>query len=146
MKGSKKTFLKTAADVKLIRTNRFLRILILILGIIVIYDSFIHATLLYYVLFLFAGMIAGRIYDYIYSVENVSNNIKIRSNRWNIILTLVLVVLRFFVGKPLLESVHVAWAYDAIYLFFIGLYHSKLRVLVSQIDNMVYNELCKLKP
>jgi hypothetical protein len=111
----------------------------------VIHDSFVHATPLYYVLFMFAGMFAGKVYDYTYSIESVSDKIKIRSNRWNIILTVILILLRFFFGKFLLESIHVVWVYDAIYLFFIGLYHTKLIIFVKQIDNIVYKELYKLK-
>ena len=51
MERSKKTLLRSSADAKLIRTNWILRVLIIALGIIVIYDYYIHLTPLYYILF-----------------------------------------------------------------------------------------------
>ncbi|THD66453.1 hypothetical protein E7Z59_11645 [Robertkochia marina] len=145
-KGQKKQFLKSIEDKKLKRVNRISRLLILVLGGIVIYNSYQHATPFYYILFFFAGTLVSTIYNYIYSVEVQSNAIRLRSSRWNIAVTLLLLILRFGVAVPILEQIHVTWTYDAIFLFFIGLNVRKRKIIIRQIDNEVYKELLKFKP
>ena len=145
MKNSKNKILRSTADKKLLRTNRILRLLILIMGVTVIYNSYQHATPLYYILFFIAGMMVSTVYNYIYTVKHEDRKIKIRANKWNIALTVALIALRFFIGVSILESVQVTWAYDALILFFLGLYFRKIRIIIRQIDNMVYEELFKNK-
>lgn len=145
MKGSKKAFLKSATDKKLHRTNRILKALILIMAGMVIYNSYRHATPLYYILFFFAGTMLSVVYNYIYHAEREGNQIKLTSNRWNIVMTVLLILLRFFGAIPILESLEVTWIYDAVYLFFIGLNFKKLKIMIKQLDEVVYKELLRLK-
>ena len=139
--SSRKQFLKQNADKKLLRLNRVLQILILCMTAIVLYDSVRHGTPLYYIGFYFAGLIFGRIFSLVLRVEKKedSGQITLLSSRWNILITLLLLLLRFVFGKSLLESIHVLWAADALYLFFIGIYRSKWKGIVKQIDEVIYD-------
>ena len=144
MLKSKKSYIKSKAGRKLVITRFTLRALILALGITVLYDSFVHKTPLYYILFFLLGRIVGNTYKLIFSIEKTEDEkIKVRSNSWNIVVTLILFGLKYLVGKPILHSMHVIWATDAIYLFFIGLYYTKWRVIVAAIDDIIYEKLIK---
>lgn len=114
------------------------------MGVIVIYDSFIHLTPLYYVLFFALGRMAGIIYRLVFKIEKPQDEaFEIRTNRWNILLTAVLLFLHFLGGRFLLESVNIVWVKDALYLFFIGLYLTKLKIIIRQIDEFIYGSLLR---
>lgn len=136
----KKQFLRKKADNRLKRFRLFIYITLLLMGIVVLYDSFQHDLPFYYILFLLAGAFAGRIYRYTHRVELAQESLEIslRSNRWSLVLLAVVIVIRFLLGKQLLESFNVIWAGDALYLVFIGVYHARWKGIVRQIDEIYY--------
>ena len=117
-----------------------LRLIILVMAAIVLYDSFIHHTPLYYYLFFVAGLYIGKLLIKLSHVEHnkETNTLQLRSGWLSIILTLALLFVRFFAGKNLLESFHVIWATDALYLFFIGIYWAKWKGILRQIDELIF--------
>lgn len=114
------------------------------MGVIVIYDSFVHLTPLHYVLFFVLGRMSGIIYRLVFKIEQPNEEtFEIRTNRWSILLTVILLFLHFLGGRFLLESVNIVWVRDALYLFFIGLYLTKLKIIIRQIDEFIYDSLLK---
>ena len=57
----KNVYLKQKADKKLLLRNYIFRALVALMVIIVLYDSFIHNTPLYYVCYYFFGLLVGKI-------------------------------------------------------------------------------------
>ena len=55
-----------------------------------------------------------------------------------VLLTFLLIVFRYAFGKYLLENFHVVYTSDALYLFFIGVYYSKWRMVLKKIDEVIY--------
>ena len=139
----KKTFIKSKLDKKLKWLDLMLRSLILVMAAIVLYDSFIHLTPLYYYLFFVAGLYFGKIFTKLSHVEHntETNTLHLRTGWMNLIVTLLLIGIRFFAGKNLLESFHVIWAADALYLFFIGIYWAKWKGILRQIENLIYSKI-----
>jgi hypothetical protein len=139
--SSKKRFLKHKADRKIKRLNRILISLILIMTAVVLYDSIIHETPLYYIGFMLIGLLFGRVFSLTQRIEPQAqlNTFTLRSSRLNIVLVLFLISLRFVFGKSLIASLNVVWATDALYLFFIGVYRARWKNLIRQIDGLVYN-------
>jgi len=137
----KREFIRKKADHRLKRFRHIIRIILLLMGLVVLYDSFQYDLPFYYILFLLAGAFAGRIYYYTHRVEfeEESLEISLRTNRWSLVLLVLVIVIRFLLGKQILESFNVVWAGDALYLFFIGVYHARLKGIVRQIDEIYYN-------
>ena len=50
-------------------------------------------------------------------------------------------ILRFFAGVLILDKFSVIWATDALYLIFIGVYYTRRRDMIKQIDERVYSYL-----
>ena len=50
----------------------------------------------------------------------------------------MLLVFRYAFGKILLVDFHVVYASGALYLFFIGIYYSKWRMVLKKIDEVIY--------
>ena len=140
---SKKQYLKNQANKQILRLNLFIKVLIGIMSLIVIYDSFVHQTPLYYIIFFFLGLLVGRIFFITQKLESRStaSEFGLISSRWNILFILILIILRFFVGKWLLEEIHVVWPADALYLFFIGIYRKRWKSIIDQMDDKVYQFL-----
>lgn len=67
-----------------------------------------------------------------------TNEFVLNTNKWDLVFTVVLILFRFVYGIAFLESINIVWASDAIYLFFIGIYRSKWKGVVKQIDEIVY--------
>ena len=107
---------------------------------VVLYDSVVHNTPLYYIGFYFLGLISGRIYRRLLVIEHEApkQEITLKVSRWDIVLIVLLFLVRFFFGSKMLAFVHIVWVSDALYLFFIGLYRSKWKGIVKQIDEIVY--------
>lgn len=141
----KKEVYKKSADKKIIRTNLFIRFITFGMGVVVMYDSFIHNIPLYYILFVLAGWLVGKLFFFTHKIVQKENTSKItlKSNRWSIALLLLMFVFRFFIGKQFLESFNTIWASDGILLLFIGIYHSKWNTLVKQMDELYYKLLSK---
>jgi hypothetical protein len=70
---------------------------------------------------------------------------KLITSPFGVILTLILIVVRLFVGKVILETVNVIWVTDALYLFFIGISYAKWKGMVRQIDEDVYVYMTKME-
>lgn len=138
--STKRKYIKQKANRRLRNLNHILLTTMYLMGIIVLYDSFIHHTPLYYMLFYFLGLVVGRIFSYVMAVERVekTNELVLKTSRWDLVLTFLLLFLRFTYGIAFLESMHVVWASDALYLFFIGVYRSKWKGMVKQIDEIIY--------
>jgi hypothetical protein len=143
----KRKFIKHFADTKIKRTNRIIQISLLIIGFIVLHDAFMYDIPLYYILFSVGGLLIGKLYYLSHKVIINEENLELslKSNRWSIVFLIVLITLRFIIGKKLLESFHVILATDALYLFFMGIYYSKWKVIMHQIDNIYYRFLKHLK-
>ena len=147
MKGTKKTYIKSKAETKLKRKRYLLNGLMFLLAMVVLYDSIEHGTPLYYIVFFWIGLFIGRVFVRLMRVEHESpsDEITLISNRWSLVLTVLLLLFRFFVARQFLEMAHVVYASDAVYLFFIGLYRSKIKGLIFQIDEIVYRWILKYK-
>jgi uncharacterized membrane protein AbrB (regulator of aidB expression) len=107
---------------------------------IVIHDSFVHALPFYYVLFFLGGIVIGRFVassDKLVVKENVKQ-LTLEFNPIGIVVTLLLLVIRFFAGKLILEEFRVIWAADALYLLFIGIYYARIKHMIRQFDEKVY--------
>lgn len=147
MKGTKKTYIKSKAETKLKRKRYLLNGLMFLLAMVVLYDSIEHGTPLYYIVFFWIGLFIGRVFVRLMRVEHESpsDEITLISNRWSLVLTVLLLLFRIFVARQFLEMAHVVYASDAVYLFFIGLYRSKIKGLIFQIDEIVYRWILKYK-
>lgn len=138
--GVKKDYITQKTNSKFKRFAFMLNALVFTLSVIVIYDSFIHLTPLYYIFFFFLGLFLGKIYLRILKIEHKSSNqeIVLKTSKWDVILTLFLLLFRFYLGALVLKSIHVVWVSDALYLMFIGIYRSKWKGIVSLIDEIIY--------
>ena len=137
----KRKYIKNNSTARVRHLDYFLRGIVIFMSIIVLIDAFLHSTPLYYILFYFVGLVLGRIYRRILKVEHTSANdpISLKPNKWDIIVSVILLVIRFAVGTRTFEFMHVVWASDALYLVFIGIYRSKWKGIVKQIDEIIYN-------
>lgn len=116
--------------------------LILFMFGVVIHDSFVHALPFYYVLFFIGGFFIGR---FVASSDKfiVKEDIRQFTTKFNpvgIVVTLALLVIRFFAGKLILEEFKVIWAADALYLLFIGIYYARIKHMIWQFDEKVYEK------
>lgn len=125
--------------------DRLFRFLMLFMLLIVLYDSFVHLTPLYYYLFFLAGLFFGKIFSVDMRVEQDEDNdtIHLLTGWIYIVLTISLLVFRYFAGQFVLESFQVVWATDAMYLFLIGIYRAKWKGILRQIDDLIYNRVSK---
>lgn len=126
--------------------KRILLILIAIISAIVLYDSIVHKTPLYYIGFYFIGKYVGRVYRHFYTIkyEKEERIFSISSNRWNIIFTVLLIAVKVVLAKKMLHSLDVIWITDAIYLFSIGVYYSKWQSIIKQFDDLIYNRIATI--
>ena len=140
---SKRQFHKKETDAKVKVFNRVFIGLMLFLFGIVLYDSFIHALPFYYILFFFGGILIGRFVAITQQIEKKDSNKKltIKVRPIGILLTVLLLIIRLFAGKLILDEFHVIWATDALYLIFIGVYYKRRRDMLKQIDERVYTYL-----
>ncbi|WP_276388384.1 hypothetical protein [Eudoraea chungangensis] len=143
---SKKSFIKKNSSKRIQRQKRLLIGLITVISLIVLYDSFIHKTPLYYIGFYFLGKFVGRIYRRFYTVkyEKEEEIFSLSSSSWNIIFTVLLVSMKLVLAKKMLHSLDVIWTTDAIYLFSIGIYFSKWKSIARQFDDLIYNRIAKI--
>lgn len=143
---ARKEYISKYADKHLKRSNLVIRIAVLIMVLTVLYDSFMFNIPLYYILFLAAGMLIGRIFFFSHHVEFDQNKVqlKLRTNKWALFFLVLLLIGRFIVGPSVLNTLHFVRPSDAILLFFIGIYRIKWQVIVKQIDEIFYRFLQNL--
>ena len=110
---------------------------------IVLFDAFVFNTPFYYIIYYAIGMLIGKVFTLSHKVQVDEENLNLRlvTNRGSIVILLMLVLIRFVAGEQILESLHVAEIMDALYLFFIGIYYAKWKVIVHQIDDLYYSIL-----
>jgi hypothetical protein len=120
-------------------------VIITIMSVVVIYDSFAHDLPFYYILFFLSGMIIGHFVSFTETVLLLEDGktMTLRKSWLGIIINVILLVLRFFVGKILLLEFSVVWIMDALYLFFIGIHFSKLKGLIRQVNEHFFNYFYK---
>ncbi len=111
----------------------------------VIHNSFVNELPFYYILFLIGGLIIGRFVASAqkFSVNEDAETLTIERNPLAIAITLILLVIRFFAGKLILEEFNIVWVADALYLLFIGIYYSNIKRIIREIDERVYTKLFK---
>ncbi len=116
---AKKEFISKYADLHLKRSNWIIRMAILFMISIVLYDSFVFSVPLNYILFLAAGLLVGRIFFIIHHVEfdNNKDQLKLNTNFWALLFLLLLLIGRFIVGPSVLNKLHFVRPSDAILLF-----------------------------
>ncbi|WP_224489354.1 hypothetical protein [Robertkochia flava] len=141
--SKKRSVLKSIADKKIQRLDITLRILILIMALIVLYDAYRYMTPLYYILFLFLGVFLGKGYRFIYSVkvDQSTNTLKLQRRTIDLLITLLLIAFRFYFGRMTLEFFSIEYIGDALYLLFIGLYWSKWKSVIYHMENKVYETI-----
>ncbi len=142
----KRTFITHLADKRIRRSNLIIRLTILLMALIVLYDSYLFRTPLYYVLFALVGAIAGKLFFFLYKVQVNEENLELTltTNRGSIVLLFLLIFARFVIGRHVLAYFHVIQISDALYLFFIGIYYTKWKVIINQIDELYYQVLANL--
>jgi hypothetical protein len=95
------------------------------------------------VLFALVGAIVGKLFFLFYKIQVNKENLELTltKNRSSIVMLFLLIVVRFIIGRRVLESFHVIEISDALYLFFIGIYYTKWKVIIKQIDELYYQVL-----
>jgi len=145
--GSKLTYIIDKSSTKLKKLNTFLYLIIYGMAGVLIHDAIIHKTPLYYMAFYFVGLLVGRVYLRLIKIQHEENSQQfiLTTSKWDIYLSAFLLLVRFIYGITLLEAINIVWASDALYLFFIGLYRSKCKGLISQFDEIVYKWIASSK-
>jgi uncharacterized membrane protein len=145
--NTKRKFIKHFADKNIKLTNRIIQISLLVIGLIVLYDAFMYNIPLYYILFSVGGLLIGKLYYLSHKVTVNQENLELslENNRLSIVFLIVLITIRFIIGEKLLEKFHVILVTDALNLFFMGIYYSKWKVIMQQIDNLYYLVLKQFK-
>ena len=117
--------------------------LILFMFAVVLHDSFVHELPFHYILFFIGGLSIGRILAATqkFTVKKDMAILTIEGNPLAIIVTIILLVIRLFIGKLILADLNVVWTADALYLFFVGIYYAKIKYIVRQMDERVYIKL-----
>ena len=141
--SKKRAFIRSKVDRHIKVSRIIIHIMMTIMIAEVFYDSFVHELPFYYILSFLFGILIGRLF-YVtqeLKVKEEDSRLTLKKNYWGILLMLLLLTWKFFVGKEVLESFNVTWVKDALYLFSIGVSHSKLRVLILKIDEFYYSTL-----
>lgn len=131
---------KRHTDKKIKFTGRAYFLLILFMFVITIHDSFVHDLPFYYILYALGGLLVGRL---VASTQKVmlgedQKTLTLRVKPIGMVITILLLVVRYFAGRVILEEFNVVWATDGVYLFFIGVYFAKVKNMFKQIDEQVY--------
>lgn len=139
MKKSKQ-FQEKHTDKKIKITGRAYFFLIIFMFVIVIHDSYVHDLPFYYILLAIGGMLVGRFVALTQKVMIAEDEktLTLKVKPIGMVITILLLVLRFVAGKIILEEFNVVWAMDGVYLFFIGIYFAKVKNMFKQIDEQVY--------
>ena len=140
MANKRGTFKKQFVDKKIRVTGRIYAMLILMMIGIVVFDSFKHTLPFYYILYGIAGYIAGH---FIWLSQRIvlaeeKQILSLEVNSIGKVITVVLLIIRYFAGKIILEQFNIIWITDALYLIFIGVYLAKIKSIFRQIDELLY--------
>ena len=143
----RKLFQKKHADRK-IKIYRWMNSgMILFMFVIVLHDSFVHNLPFYYILYMLGGLGIGWIVSSFQkvSVKEGEELLTLETSPISIIISFLLLGFRHFAGRIILEQFNVVWIVDAIYLIFIGIYYSRLKKIINQIDERLYLYLIEKK-
>jgi hypothetical protein len=140
-------FRKKHTDSKIKISGRIYILLVVIMFGIVIRDSFIHDLPFYYILYTLFGSVIGHLVGLTQKVVITEDQktLSLKVKPIGMILTILLLLIRYFAGTIILEEFNVIWATDAIYLLFIGIYFSKVKNMMKQIDEHVYKYIFENK-
>jgi len=143
---TKREFITQLADKRIKRSTLIIQVAILVMILIVLYDSTVFRTPLYYIIFALVGAIVGKLFFFSHKVQVNEENLELTltTNRGSIVLLILMIAVRFIIGRQVLESFHVIEISDALYLFFIGIYYTKWKVIINQIDELYYQVLANL--
>ena len=105
----RKQYLKEHADFKMKTMYRLYACLMVFMFGVVIHDSFVHYLPFYYVLFILGGLIIGRIVSTTQKVSSKQQDEKLSLmvKPYGTAVIIILLILRFFEGKIVLESLNV---------------------------------------
>ncbi len=138
--NQKKQFRKQHIDKKIKYFGRIYILLVLFMFGIVIHDSFVHNLPFFYILYTLVGSVIGHFIGLtqrvILSEDQKTLSLKVKPI--GMAITILLLLFRYFAGNLILEEFNVIWATDALYLFFIGIYFSKVKSMFKQVDEHVY--------
>ncbi len=138
--SNKKDILNKIADRRIRFSRLVFRLLILFYSCIILYDSFVYSIPLHYILFVPLGRTVGNLYKYSFRVyfDPEQYSFKLRSNIFGILIYMLLLLIRLLLGPYILKSFHLVHISDAISLFFIGIYMSKWKVIMKQMEELIY--------
>ena len=138
--GVRKKYIKHRVDRRLRRLNRILLVLITAMLAHVVYDAFVFKTPLYYIGFALGGYLVGGIFrrTALVQFKMETESFEFTTSAVYVLLTFLLLVFRYAFGTSLLATFHVVYTSDALYLFFIGIYYSKWRMVLKKIDEVIY--------
>lgn len=121
--------------------------MLLFMFVIVLHDSFVHNLPFYYILYMLGGLGIGWIVSSFQkvSVKEGEELLTLETSPISIIISFLLLGFRHFAGRIILEQFNVVWIVDAIYLIFIGIYYSRLKNIINQIDERLYLYLIEKK-
>jgi len=132
---------------KIIRSKFISSFMVGFLFVMVIYDSFTQDLPFYYILFILAGAVAGKVYQFTNRIRlNKSEKIiEFHLGVSTLIMILITFFVRYFAAARIFKAIDVIWISDAVYLFFIGIYIERIFIIIKQIDDLVYDYLMHLK-
>ena len=138
--STKRDLITTLADKRLKRTDFILRTSLYVLCAIVLYDSIVHDLPFHYIFFLIFGHYLGKVFTFSHHIEfDVEDpELELRTNRLSIFFMILLLLTRFAIGPYILDLLQFVYVSDALILVFIGVKNTKWRLLVNQIDEIVY--------
>ena len=138
--GVRKKYIKHRVDRRLHRLNSILLGLITVMLVHVVYDAFVFKTPLYYMGFALGGYLVGGIFrrTALVQFKLETDSFELTTSAVYIVLTFLLLVFKYAFGQSLLKNFHVVYTSDALYLFFIGIYYSKWRMVLKKIDEVIY--------
>ena len=121
--------------------------MLLFMFVIVLHDSFVHNLPFYYILYMLGGLGIGWIVSSFQkvSVKEGEELLTLETSPISTIISILLFGFRHFAGRIILEQFNVVWIADAIYLIFIGIYYSRLKNIINQIDERLYLYLIEKK-
>ena len=139
--SKRRSFLLENTDKKLRISNIIIKVILFILIAFVIFDSYNYNIPFYYVLFIFVGILIGKIYKLSHKVDFDDQTLKssLFTNKWSIVFLISLLSFRFFLGQKMFQFFGFESSIDALYLLFIGIYYSKWKVIISQLDDNYYS-------
>ena len=141
MNTNKTNFHRKHTD-KNIKAHKWIyALLLLVMFGFVLHDSFVHLLPFHYILYGIGGILTGWLVSLTYEInfDKEKKVFHIKLSNLGIFVLLLLLIIRFFAGRLILQELDVVWATDAVYLWFIGIYLAKFKNIVKRIDSQIYS-------